>query len=302
MSAGPAAPLRFRITTFRAPVLRPGGDPTASDDHTWPKYGLALALELHELEDALGQPRPFLGKYQGEFYVGGQLREDRRLAANVLGMDVVSLDVDHGLTAPEVHERLRPWQHVIWHTYRHRPEAPRCRAAIPLARTITGEEYRRVWAWGASVLGGYADAKAADPSRACMFPPLRPDGSRAVVRVFNGAPLLIPDEVMPAPPAPRTPSPPLTRGRVSPDRADWEARQRLRTNENARQTAANLLDARVAGDRAERIVCPRCDRRSVWFWITPGKMTGARCDHLGSCGWFGGLDTLLDSRGALHVG
>ena len=112
MSAGPVAPRCFRITTFRAPRLRPGGDPTACDHHTWPKYGLALALELHELEATLSRSRPFLGKYQGEFYVGGQLRESRRLVANVLVMDVPSLDVDHVLTPPEVHERLRPWHEM----------------------------------------------------------------------------------------------------------------------------------------------------------------------------------------------
>jgi hypothetical protein len=38
----------------------------------------------------------------------------------------------------------------------------------------------------------------------------------------------------------------------------------------------------------------------VWFWLEPGRMGGARCNHSNSCGWDGPLDALLDAQEVLR--
>lgn len=302
MKAEHPASRTFIVTFFAAPVLKPGGDPCRSEDHWWARVGQRAALTLPDLERELSRHRRALGKFQQDFFVGGALLDNRRLKANVQHLDVLPVDVDHGLSAPQVHERLSPWHHIIWHTYRHTPAAPRCRAVLPLARSVNAIEYARLWAWVTTRLDGAPDPQASDPSRACLLPPIRPDGTRAVTRVFSDAPLLDPDEVMPAPVAPVTPRPalPLARVLVPADRARDVAVRRLRESQAAREVVAGLLNAEIHGPLARRVACPRCGRDSVWFHLVPGKLTGARCDHRASCGWAGGLDLLLDHHGASH--
>jgi hypothetical protein len=66
---------------------------------------------------------------------------------------------------------------------------------------------------------------------------------------------------------------------------------------SVRRDIAKELRASIGGteDReyASHVACPKCARRSAWFWISPGRAAHARCKHKNSCGWRGSLLTLI---------
>jgi len=77
-----------------------------------------------------------------------------------------------------------------------------------------------------------------------------------------------------------------------------EVRRRLREHRVPRENLAHALRARITNGQARKIVCPKCGKRSVWFHIEPGRMSGAECNHKKSCGWHGALDLLALMSGA----
>ena len=76
-------------------------------------------------------------------YVGGPLRDQRRKAANVLGRDIVTLDLDN--IQPGQTDRVLGiidglgCAYCVYST-RKRPEAPRLRVLIPLDHTAAADE------------------------------------------------------------------------------------------------------------------------------------------------------------------
>ena len=83
---------------------------------------------------------------------------------------------------------------------------------------------------------------------------------------------------------------------VLPPGAKVPNRDRWREPEE-RERRARELGVAVLGEdrRADRILCPACGRRSVFFSLRPYRMQGARCDHRRSCGWAGPLGALCRS-------
>ena len=88
-------------------------------------------------------------------FVGGTLRGGRRKAANVIGRDLVTLDLDaipqDGGDAVRAAVSALGCASAIYSTRKHSPDRPRLRVLLPLDRTVTGEEYepiaRRVAEW-----------------------------------------------------------------------------------------------------------------------------------------------------------
>lgn len=88
-------------------------------------------------------------------FVGGTLRGGRRKAANVIGRDLVTLDLDaikkDGAEAVRGAVSALGCASVIYSTRKHEPSRPRLRVILPLDRTVTAEEYepiaRRVAEW-----------------------------------------------------------------------------------------------------------------------------------------------------------
>lgn len=78
-------------------------------------------------------------------FVGGPLDGPRRKAGAVRGRDLVTLDLD-SLPAGAAEDVLRRLDalgcgYCVYSTRKHRPDAPRLRAVIPLDRTSTADEY-----------------------------------------------------------------------------------------------------------------------------------------------------------------
>jgi len=78
-------------------------------------------------------------------FVGGWLKDGRRLAANVLSRGVGALDADRipaGVDFPAlVRDKLGKYVYFLYSTHSHTPEAPRFRIAILFSREAAPDEY-----------------------------------------------------------------------------------------------------------------------------------------------------------------
>jgi len=84
---------------------------------------------------------------------------------------------------------------------------------------------------------------------------------------------------------------------MAPGNVEAHLARRLKTDFAARFEMANKLGAHICGSpkRADKIKCPQCGRRTVYFYIEPGARNVAKCKHNSSCGWFGNLLILARS-------
>lgn len=64
-----------------------------------------------------------------------------------------------------------------------------------------------------------------------------------------------------------------------------------------RSDVAAVLGATVDGGRALGLTCPRCRRRSAWFWLDPSAPKLAWCRHSRRCGWRGRIADLAAAEG-----
>ena len=97
-------------------------------------------------------------------YVGGTLNGTRRKANNVIGRDIVTLDLD-SIPAGYKDDILRRVEalgcgYCVYSTRKHQPSSPRLRVILPLDRTVTADEYEPI----ARKLAEYIGIEFADPS------------------------------------------------------------------------------------------------------------------------------------------
>lgn len=75
-------------------------------------------------------------------FVGGALREGKRRNGYVLCRSILTLDMDYATPGIwEQLESLHDWRCCLYSTHKHKPEAPRLRLIIPLAREVSEDEY-----------------------------------------------------------------------------------------------------------------------------------------------------------------
>lgn len=108
-------------------------------------------------------------------FVGGTLSGTRRKANNIMGRDVITLDLDNippGGT-DEVVRRVDGLGcgYCIYSTRKHQPSAPRLRILFPTDRTVTAEEYEPIARRMAEYIGlEYADPTTFEVSRLMYWP------------------------------------------------------------------------------------------------------------------------------------
>jgi len=237
-------------------------------------------------------------------------RHATRGASSVEAVTCLVLDHDDGASIEDAVSAWEGWPLMVHSSWSHSEAHPRFRLVLPLAEPVPAGCWPRAWAWANERAGGHIDPACKDPSRLYLRPaiPHRTAPYQAFVR-DGGGPLLGIDPAILATPRPserpaerpmRAPSGHLPRVTTTPERARLVARQRLRTNREVRERAARWLGATILERRADKVVCPRCGRPSVWFWLEPGSMSTARCSHRESCGWWGHLDELLDAGSVTH--
>lgn len=108
-------------------------------------------------------------------FVGGSFTNDRRKASNVIGRDVITLDLDNipaGGTA-DVLRRLKGLgcAYATYSTRKHMESKPRLRVLVPLSRTATADEYEPLARKLASLIGiDMADPTTFEASRMMYWP------------------------------------------------------------------------------------------------------------------------------------
>ena len=132
-------------------------------------------------------------------FVGGTLRGGRRQKMNVIGRDLVTLDLD-AIAANQTGAVLATvgalgCASCVYSTRKHEPEKPRLRIVIPLDRTVTGEEYEPI----ARRIGEWLGIEQCDPttfqSYRLMYWPSASCDSEYIYDVNEG-PFLAADDVL----------------------------------------------------------------------------------------------------------
>jgi len=218
------------------------------------------------------------------------------------------LDVD-AEGSPGIAELAEQWEcAVIVHTsHSSTPEHRRSRVVVPLLRPCPVAYWPRLWVWGQARIGGIADAQAKDPSRVYYLPAT--DGRPGHEAVAVERELLSLDYGVLPPTAEVLREIKNTsrnfaqyaqysRSSASSRALDpylYAVRRALREDSVLRGDVGVKLGGRVRADRVEGVVCPRCRRTSVYYYLAPRGYPGAMCQHRETCGWFGWLDELLES-------
>ncbi|HEY9060971.1 MAG TPA: virulence-associated E family protein [Pseudobacteroides sp.] len=97
-------------------------------------------------------------------FVGGTLKDNRRKVTNVLGRDIVTLDLDN-IQSGETNTILLRLEslgcgYAVYSTRKHEPIKPRLRILVPLDRTATADEYKPL----ARKLASWIGIEMCDPS------------------------------------------------------------------------------------------------------------------------------------------
>lgn len=155
-------------------------------DRPWPD--LIRDLTQHRLQDAKG----------GALWSPACYPSDaRRSAAAVLELSLLVFDVDHDCDLADIRRRLDGLEYVLHSSHSHRPEYPKVRLVIRLARPVSGTDWRRFFAAAHSrLLGGVADRACSDPCRIFYWPTCPPNAARLAEHHEGEA--LDPDEFLTA--------------------------------------------------------------------------------------------------------
>ena len=130
-------------------------------------------------------------------YVLGYLKDGKRSKYTVLTRSAITLDLDHAPTDFwEQFTMLFPWASAAYSTHKHTPEHPRLRVIIPLARTVSPDEYEAI---GRKIADDFmtiewCDATTFQPSRMMFWPSTSKDGE-FFYRNQEGD-ILDPDEIL----------------------------------------------------------------------------------------------------------
>lgn len=130
-------------------------------------------------------------------FVGGTLKDGRRLKQNVLTRQIVTLDADNAEPGflESVRKALGGCAWAIYSTHSHRPEAPRLRVLVLLASPVGPEAYQAIARRLAADVGIEAmDDTTYEPERLMFWPSTPQDGE--YVFEHNDAPPLEPEAVL----------------------------------------------------------------------------------------------------------
>lgn len=113
-------------------------------------------------------------------FVGGTLRDGIRKATNVIGRELITLDMDN-IPPGETDDTLKKIEalgcaYVVYSTRKHEPYKPRLRAVIPLDRMVTADEYEPIARKLASLIGiEMCDPTTFEASRLMYWPSVSSD-------------------------------------------------------------------------------------------------------------------------------
>lgn len=121
-------------------------------------------------------------------FVGGVLKDGRRLSRNVESRSLVTLDADFATDSLwDTLQYLCDYRACMYSTHSHQPSAPRYRIVIPLDREVTPDEYEPIARRVAADLGiDQFDATTYEPSRLMYWPSVPRDAEYVFKKKAGG--------------------------------------------------------------------------------------------------------------------
>ena len=132
-------------------------------------------------------------------FVGGTLKVNRRKASNVLGRDVITLDLDN-IKSAQTQDTLRRvaslgCAYAVYSTRKHHEDKPRLRVLVPASRTTTADEYEPLARKLASIIGiELCDPTTFEASRLMYWPSCSSDST--YVYTYGDYPFLDTDALL----------------------------------------------------------------------------------------------------------
>ena len=129
-------------------------------------------------------------------FVGGCLKEGRRLKANVQNRTLLTLDLDYiSSDIWSAIDLFYGFAVAMYSTHTHTPDNQRLRLVIPLARPVLPDEYQAIGRMIASDLGiDQFDDTTYDPERLMYWPSTPSDGE--FIFKYQDLPWLNPDDIL----------------------------------------------------------------------------------------------------------
>lgn len=232
----------------------------------------------------------------------------RRKADGVAHVFALTLDYDDGVGPVEALDRWAGYERLVYTSWSHRPDRPKCRIVLPLAEPVPGAVWSGVYRAILADEGGAADAKTLDPSR-IWFGHAEGHGGPHYARWRPGRLLSLLDLALDVDAKAQARAEAEAEDRARRAVAASAARAAAERHADRGEDAAGRLRrklfavdpdlrARVGAHAGGRIVtgpdggqtvrkalCPACGRPGVWFGVTKGR---ARCDHVNTCGYGAG--------------
>ncbi len=244
-------------------------------------------------------------------------KQGYRSKANALQVSAFVVDSDQGFSLFTAAKLMYDtgYRHLLHATVSHDEKVRhKFRVILPLDQPIPAEDWNLAWNLGAeywkNLTGSSLDTACKDVSR-CYAVHVKPPRSEACIVNMQGSlfplhKLLQARKQIEAENRKKAEQSISLRDKymatkynrvLSPaqqHRVDTHQRKALTPAE--RQSIAVSKGGRITGDIVRGIVCPNCNRRSVWFYIDPSShaipMYSARCNHKNSCNWYGKLTEL----------
>ena len=132
-------------------------------------------------------------------FVGGELKDNKRKATNVIGRDIISLDMDN-IEAGKTQEVLKKVEalgcaYVVYSTRKHAAYKPRLRALFPTDRTMSADEYEPVARKLAGIIGiELCDPTTFEANRLMYWPSCSSDSE--YIYCFKDAPFVSADGIL----------------------------------------------------------------------------------------------------------
>ena len=201
-----------------------------------------------------------------------------RSNAGVRGLCAAVLDMDEGdfSFAGERHFwDAKGWTYVMHTSPSHTEEQHKLRLIFPLKEEIPKEKHPLLWDYFYNLSGKKADPKAKDASR-IFFMNFTPFAMmKGWTHVHWGE--LCDWRALPLAP----PKPKFRKMRPANTSARDEA---LNRDPVKREQLGLSMGGQSNGKTISKVLCPECNRRSLWWFIDVQGMLRARCNHQNSCG------------------
>jgi hypothetical protein len=178
-------PLHFALTCFKTVFDVEVASETAS------LQALERALQRFEIKPKLknkskDEAKKALRLWSPVWYSG-----TRRGKEGVAHLSCLVLDFDGGLSPEQASELWGEHHHILHSTWSHRPEQPKFRLCMPMARPVLPQDWARVWDWAQAHSGGRADPAPKSIGSTFALPAVKREDQEVLGWVQEG-PLLDP--------------------------------------------------------------------------------------------------------------